>query len=61
MATFKPNYLKTPAERAETSRKFDNLYVRPYSDDWEWWDNSDYQRIESKPKPREKLPNMHNS
>jgi hypothetical protein len=36
--TFRPVRLMTRAEKDEMARRADNLYQRPNSDDWEFWD-----------------------
>ncbi len=38
---FKANYLKTKEEKDEVSRRFDQLYVRPDTSDYQWLDDCD--------------------
>mgnify|MGYP001558515958 CR=1 FL=1 len=35
---FKPNYLKTLREKINQAKRFDQLYERPNTDDWAWYD-----------------------
>ncbi len=63
MATFKPSYLKTSEEKAETARKFDNLHVRPDTSDYEWLDRvqGDCERGETQPSSERGFPPLNSS
>ncbi len=48
---FKPLHKMTQAEKDEIARKFDNLYKRPDTSDWAWWNSiqEDCDKRQSKP------------
>ncbi len=62
---FKPNYLKTLREKINQAKKFDQLYERPNTDDWEWLDilardmRDEGKRSWTLPKKMELFPIIH--